>query len=124
DRKPLAERIKVKQCELCDSPDDRGTPMDLGPGGLAYGIGELIHLHLPDLSALFTNLTGGHALGFVRKNALERTIQLVSEEVHRQYILSFVPKADETAKFHTIRVAVKNRPDLQVKTRQGYWALQ
>src|SRR5207248_1238871 len=30
----------------------------------------------------------------------------------------------EPGKFHAIRVAVKNRPELQAKTREGYWALQ
>jgi len=49
---------------------------------------------------------------------------LVGEEVHRQYILSFQPKNTEPGKYHAIRVAVKGRPELQVKSREGYWALQ
>jgi hypothetical protein len=48
----------------------------------------------------------------------------VSEEVHRQYILSFEPKGAGPGAFHALRVAVKDRPDLQAKTREGYWALQ
>jgi VWFA-related protein len=123
DLKPEAERIKIKQCDLCPPPDDTPVPADLGPGGLIYALGELIHLHQPDLSRLFTNTTGGRALDFLKKKALEQAIQLVGEEVHRQYILSFEPKGGEPGKFHTIRVAVKNRPELQVKTREGYWAL-
>jgi len=123
DLKPEAERIKRKQCDLCPPPDDTPVPADLGPGGLIYGIGELIRLHQPDLSRLFTNTTGGRALDFLKKNALEHAIQLVGEEVHRQYVLSFEPKGGEPGKFHAIRVAVKNRPELQVKTREGYWAL-
>ncbi|MCX6627762.1 MAG: hypothetical protein NTW28_09050 [Candidatus Solibacter sp.] len=50
---------------------------------------------------MFTNTTGGRTLRFLKKNTLERAIQL-----------------------HAIRVAVKNRPELPVKTREGYWALQ
>jgi VWFA-related protein len=124
DLKPEAERIKIKQCDLCPPPDDTPVPADLGPGSLSYGISELIRLHQPDLSRLFTNTTGGRTLGFLKKNALEQAIQLVSEEVHRQYILSFEPKGGEPGKFHAIRIAVKNRPELQVKTREGYWAPQ
>jgi len=124
DLKPEAERIKVQKCALCPAPDDTPVPPDLGPGGLVYGIAELMRLHQPDLSSLFTRTTGGRALNFLKKNALEQAIQLVSEEVHRQYILSFEPKGGEPGKFHTIRVAVKSRPDLQAKTREGYWALQ
>jgi VWFA-related protein len=122
--KPEAERIKIKQCDLCARPDNTPAPPDLGPGGMIYALGELFRLQKPDLSRLFTNTTGGRALSFVKKNALEQAIQLVGEEVHRQYVLSFEPKGGEPGKFHAIRVAVKNRPELQVKTREGYWALQ
>jgi len=124
DLKPEAERIKVRKCALCPGPDDTPIPADLGPGGPFYAIGELVRLHQPDLASLFTRVTGGRTLNFLKKSALEQAIQLVSEEVHRQYILSFEPKGDDPGKFHAIRVAVKNRPDLQAKTREGYWALQ
>ena len=100
------------------------SPADLGPGGSIYALGELIRLHQPDLSDLFTKTTGGRALNFVKKNALEQAIQLVGAEVHRQYLLSFEPKGDEPGRFHTIRVVVRNRPELQARTRAGYWSLQ
>jgi VWFA-related protein len=124
DLKPEAKRIKIKQCALCPPPDNTPEPPDFGPGGLIYALGELFHLQQPDLSRLFTSTTGGRTLSFLKKNALEQAIQLVGEEVHRQYVLSFEPKGGEPGKFHTIRVAVKGRPELQVKTREGYWALQ
>ena len=124
DEKPEAERIKMRQCALCPAPDDTPVPPDLGPGGSIYGIGELIRLHKPDLSSLFTKTTGGRTLNFLKKKALEQAVQLVSEEVHRQYLLSFEPKGGAPGAFHAIRVEVRNRPELHVKTREGYWALQ
>lgn len=124
DLKPEAERIKLKQCAMCPPPDTTPVPPDLGPGGLIYGLGELIRLNKPDLSQLFTNTTGGRTLSFLKMNALEQAIQQVGEEVHRQYILSFQPKGGEPGQFHAIRVVVKNRPELQIKTRGGYWVLQ
>ena len=124
DLKPEAERIKVRQCAMCPPPDDTPVPPDLGPGGLLYAIGELSRLRQPDLSSLFPRTTGGRTLSFLKKNALEQSIQLVGEEVHRQYVLSFEPKGGEPGKFHAIRVAIKNRPELQAKAREGYWALQ
>lgn len=123
DEKPEAERIKVRKCAMCPAPDDTPVPPDLGPGGPLYAIGELWHLRKPDLSSLFTRVTGGQTLGFLRKHALEQAIQLVGDEVHRQYILSFEPKGGEPGKFHAIRVRVKDRPDLETRTRQGYWPL-
>jgi VWFA-related protein len=121
DLKPEAERIKKPACPWCPSPDDRPAPYDPGPGGPFYALEELIRLHQPDLSDLFTKTTGGRALSFVKKNAFEQAIQLVGAEVHRQYLLSFEPKDGEPGQFHAIRVAVKNRPELQVRTRAGYW---
>ena len=123
DLKPEAERIKAAKCDLCPGPDNRPVPPDLGPGGFVYGLGELFRLRQPDLSALFTRSTGGRTMSFLRKDALERAIQLIGEEVHRQYILSFEPKGGAPGKFHAIRVVVKDRSELQVKTREGYWAL-
>jgi VWFA-related protein len=124
DLKPEAERIKIRKCPTCPAPDDTPVPADLGPGGVIYAIGELMRLQKPDLASLFAKTTGGRTMNFLKKNALERAIQLVGEEVHRQYILSFQPKSGEPGKFHAIRVTVKNRPELQAKTREGYWALE
>jgi VWFA-related protein len=124
DLKPEAERIKARQCALCPDPDNTPVPPDLGPGGPFYAIGELIRLKQPDLAKLFASTTGGRTLNFLKKNALEEAIQLVGEEVHRQYILSFEPKAGDAGKFHTVLVVVKSRPELHAKTREGYWAVQ
>ena len=124
DEKPIAERVKVRKCDLCPGPDDTAVPPDLGPGGFLYTLGELARLHKPDLSTLFAKSTGGRTLNFLKKDALEQAIQLIGEEVHRQYILSFEPKGGEAGQFHAIRVAVKDRPDLRTTTRDGYWALQ
>jgi VWFA-related protein len=123
DLKPEAERVKVQKCALCPAPDDRAAPLDLGPGGYMYALGELFRLHKPDLSVLFSSTTGGRNIGFLKKNALEETIQRVAEEVHRQYILSFLPKRGEPGEFHSLRVEVKARPDLRARTRAGYWTV-
>jgi VWFA-related protein len=123
DLKPEAERIKAQKCAWCEKPDDRPAPPDLGPGGFIYALGELARMSKPDLSALFPRVTGGRTSGFLTKGALEKTIQLVGEEIHRQYILTFEPKGGEPGTFHAIRVAVKDRPELQARTREGYWVL-
>jgi VWFA-related protein len=106
------------------APDGTALPPDVGPGNYVYAIQELIRLHQPDLASLFTNVTGGRTLSFLKKGALEHAIQLVSEEVHRQYVLTFQPIGVDAGRFHAIRVVVKDRPDFRVKTRDGYWALQ
>lgn len=124
DLKPEAERVKVQKCALCPAPDETPVPPDLGPGGYVYAIGELIRLHKPDLSGLFTRTTGGRSVNFLKKRGIEEAIQLIGEEVHRQYILSFTPSGGPPGAFHTLRVEAKDRPELRAKTRDGYWALQ
>ena len=128
DLKPEAERIKVQKCALCPAPDDTPVPPDLGPGGYLYrdrGIDAACISRI--FPAYSRRPPAGETLSFLKKNALEQAIQLVGEEVHRQYILSFEPRGaspSEPGTFHTIRVVVKNRPELHVKTRDGYWVVQ
>ncbi|HEY6342445.1 MAG TPA: VWA domain-containing protein [Bryobacteraceae bacterium] len=117
DLKPIDKRDKLK-------PDTTAVPPDVGPGSPIYALGELYRLHKPDLAALFARTTGGDTLNFLKKNALEQSIQRIGAEVHSQYILSFQPKSRDSGKFHTIRVVAKDRPDLHVRTRAGYWALE
>jgi VWFA-related protein len=124
DLKPEDERIKERQCALCPAPDNTAVPPDVGPGNYLYAIQELMRLREPDLAALFTRITGGRTMSFLKKSGLEQAIQVVSEEVHRQYILSFEPKGGVPGTFHRIRVAVKDRPELRVTTRDGYWTLE
>lgn len=132
DLKPIAQRRIYTDCvdmptwllALCKRPDETLVPDEPGPGGGIYAIRELARLRLPDLSSVFADATGGRALSFVKKDALENAIQLISQEVHRQYILTFEPKVNDAGTFHRIRVTVKNRPDLQVTTRLGYWSIQ
>jgi VWFA-related protein len=121
DEKPIDERIQKPACSWCPQPDDTAVPADLGPGGPMYALGELARLHKPDLSNLFARTTGGRTLNFLKKDALERAIELVGAEVHRQYVISFEPRGGEAGQFHAIQVAVKDRPDLRAKTRAGYW---
>ena len=123
DLKPEAERIKMPKCAWCPGPDETPVPPDVGPGGPLYALGELWRLQKPDLASLFPTHTGGRTLAFLKKNALEQAIQMVGEEVHRQYILNFEPKGNEPRSFHAIRIEVNGHPELRAKTREGYWAL-
>lgn len=67
DLKPEAERIKVRKCALCPGPDDTPVSFDPGPGGAIYAIAELMRLHKPDLSIVFTRSTGGRTMNFLKR---------------------------------------------------------
>lgn len=104
--------------------DETIVPTDPPPFNLLAPFTELAHLSKPNLADLFTRLTGSAEAGFLTKNALESAIRNIGDEIHSQYILTFAPAAGGAGLFHAIRVEVKDRPDLKVKTREGYWDVQ
>jgi len=106
------------------SKDGEPIPYDPGPPNLLNIIPELAHQSKPDAAQELSKATGGRTAGFLRKDALEEAIQAVAAEIHRQYILSFQPRPSAPGQFHSIRVAVRGRPELQARTRAGYWPLQ
>jgi VWFA-related protein len=104
--------------------DETPVPGDTPPMDLLAPFKVLAHLTKPDLADLFTRLTGAQQIAFLTKGALESAIHDIGDEIHREYILTFAPAPGQPGQFHTIRVQVKDRPDLKVKTREGYWAAQ
>ena len=77
-------------------------------------------LFVDDTLDVFTRFTGGKEYGFVSERSLEKAVQGISEELHSQYMLSYSPNNPGEGGFHEIRVVV-NRPNLEVRTRPGYW---
>jgi VWFA-related protein len=77
-------------------------------------------LFVDDTLDVFTRFTGGKEYAFVSERSLERAVQGISQELHNQYLLSYTPNNQVEGGFHEIRVVV-NRPNLEVRTRPGYW---
>jgi VWFA-related protein len=77
-------------------------------------------LFVDDTLDVFTRFTGGKEYSFVSDKSLDKAIQGISEEIHSQYLLSYVPNNLTEGGFHDIKVVV-NRANLEVRTRPGYW---
>lgn len=84
------------------------------------GLGELGRLGSVKSTEVLATRTGGAEFPFTRLKGLEAAIQKLGDELHSQYLLSFVP-SDRTAGLHTIEVRVA-RPGAHVRTRPSYWA--
>ncbi|HUQ93176.1 MAG TPA: VWA domain-containing protein [Bryobacteraceae bacterium] len=69
---------------------------------------------------VFTKYTGGREFNFVTQKSLEEAITKIGEELHSQYLISYSPSNKLEGGWHTIVVKVR-RPDLEVRTRNGYW---
>src|SRR5207237_5213461 len=77
-------------------------------------------IFVDDTLDVFTRFTGGKEYSFVSQKSLERAVAGIGEELHSQYLLSYVPNNQGEGGFHEIKVVV-NRPNLEVRTRPGYW---
>jgi VWFA-related protein len=93
------------------------------PGGPDYigAIGELTRLGKTNDADAFARATGGRHLGFLRQSSLEAAISRLGEEIHSQYLLSFVPEESKNTGLHHIEVKVTRYPAAVVRARPGYW---
>ncbi len=99
-------------------------PPEMAPGSLLSIFTELKNRSQVDLAALFTRTTGGRTFNFLKRSGLESAIQAVGEEVHRQYVVTFQPKQEAAAGYHTLRAGVRGQAGLEVRTRAGYWRVE
>jgi len=85
---------------------------------------ELFHgiknIYVPDDLDLLTSFTGGKQYRLTTGGSLEYALQSISEEVHSQYLISYIPNNQEETGFHQIRVHVR-RPGAETQARLGYW---
>ncbi len=93
---------------------------------LLGGTMELGRLGKTNVTTALARATGGRQLSFVTLPMLETVISRAGEEIHSQYLLSFVPEASkpEAGKKdgpHEIRVAIPSRPDAVIRVRPQYW---
>ncbi len=109
-----------RNCEIAPPTVQPSDPLN----AIIKTMMEVYHMTKPDASELFTKATGARTINFLKRSGLEEGIQAVAAEVHRQYILTFQQPPLPAGQFREIRVEVKNRPNLQARTRAGYWTVQ
>ena len=106
-------------------PDEQvWIPPATTDGSLINIFTELGERATTDVAELVTSATGGSVSSFLKQNALEEAIHRIADEVHLQYIITFPPMKDEPGNFHALRIETPSRPDLQVRTRSGYWSVE
>jgi VWFA-related protein len=124
EQKASPDRMQDGRIKFPRPEEEMPLPPDMAPGSLFNVFTGLQHRTSVDAAALLSSATGGRTFSFLKQSGLEDAIHAVADEVHRQYIVSFEPKLDTAGLFHTIRAEVRGRPELQVRTRAGYWRIQ
>lgn len=90
----------------------------------SIGIGDPIHGGI-DMGALkkVAAETGGRAFFPRNEEDLDKAFALIDEDLRSQYILTYEPANEaKDGSFRTIQIRVKNRKDLTVRHRRGYFA--
>ncbi len=67
--------------------------------------------------------TGGRVYSPIDEKELDEAFRQISAELSQQYILSYYPdpKTEKRGEFRQIDLTVKNRQDVDVRTRKGYY---
>jgi len=82
---------------------------------------EVARLAKQNIGTTLAEYTGGRHVGFSTLHGLENDFASIGKEIHSQYLLAFTPPLYAAPAFHTIAVRVRDRPDLTIRTRPGYW---
>ncbi len=106
----------VKPGDDPSMPDYNGNNVDF-----AAPIVELARLGKKNAADAFAQASGGRHLSFTLYSALEHVIERTGEELHAQYLLSFVPEENHPDAFHHIEVKIPSHPDAVIRVRPGYW---
>ncbi|HEV2202325.1 MAG TPA: VWA domain-containing protein [Bryobacteraceae bacterium] len=69
---------------------------------------------------VFTNYSGGRQYSFLNQKTLDRAVSDLGNELHSQYLLTYVPNNQQEAGYHNIVVQVA-KPDLRIRARDGYY---
>jgi VWFA-related protein len=69
---------------------------------------------------VYTKYTGGREYSYMTQKGLQKAIADIGDEIHSQYLLTYLPNNTDEAGYHEIVVKVL-KPNLRVTTRPGYW---
>lgn len=69
---------------------------------------------------VYTTYTGGREYSYKTQRTLERAISDLGEELHSQYLLTYIPNNQEEGGYHNIVVQIL-KPDMKVRARDGYY---
>jgi hypothetical protein len=86
-------------------------------------VGELARMSGTKTTDVLTTRTGGAAFPFARQKGLEQAIGKLGEELHTQYVLSFMPEGPVPG-YHRLEVRINRTGEFRVRARPGYWAVQ
>ena len=96
------------------------APVPVGPDYVGVFV-ELGRMGTANQADLMAKGTGGQHLSFTRLQGLEDALGRLGNEIHSQYLLSFVPGESKNGGYHRLSVEVREHRGAVVRARPGYW---
>ena len=115
-------RCDCKNCgNHCDREHPESVP-DTRRGGmnLLALFTEMKRLAQKDVAESLAASSGGQAVDFVRRQAIEEALQRIGDDLHDQYIVTFPASPIDPDTYHRISVQVRDRTGLTIRHRPGY----
>ena len=78
-------------------------------------------IFVPNPQETYTKFTGGRQYSYKTQKGLEEAITNIGNEIHSQYLLTYLPNNPGDSGYHEIEVRIL-KPGLKVTTRPGYWS--
>ena len=100
------------------SPD---LPLVTGTFNLDRPLRQALGALREDTSATIAELSGGESFPFATKSELEQQISLLANHFAATVTLSFRPTSKQPG-FHSLRLRIPARSDLQISARSSYWS--
>lgn len=121
----LEQTVRAAQLNNCQIYVVKTTDFEnIKRTGERIGNANVIFLAAEKRMQELVRQTGGAVYSPVDERELDAAFARISAELSQQYILSYYPAEDEKDKrgeFRTISLKVKNRENLTVRTRKGYF---
>ncbi len=96
----------------------------INPSGASVRLNQINLKGQGDLASLAA-ATGGTAFISDRTAGLDDIFDRIATELRAQYLLSYYPLDSHfNGEFRRIAVSIPTRPDLRIRARQGYYAIQ
>jgi VWFA-related protein len=100
-------------------PQDN-PPLPMGPDYIGVFV-ELGRMGTANQADVMAKQTGGQHLSFTRLQGLEEALGRLGNEIHSQYLLSFVPEESKNKGYHRLNVEVRGHSGAVIRARPGYW---
>jgi VWFA-related protein len=116
-RDPVANQGKGRAEQTFDCLGLLAPPLRLAKAAALAAKNGFVQ-NIPETAA---HLSGGEYFSFGNAAAVDRALMAINHHLPNRYLLSFTPRSPEPG-FHSIAVRLRDRPNLVVEARTGYWA--